>query len=139
MINLNKKTIAQIRAHAASADQNESCGLVVTQGRKQMYIACRNTSKSPAETFELSADDWIDAANIGEIVAVVHSHPRGESFLSGADRQMQARTGVDWVLVSSGEVKVFRHCPHLRGRIFEYGKADCGTLVRDAFMLAGID
>lgn len=52
---------------------------------------------------------------------------------------MQIGSGVDWVLVVGSEVKIFRCCPHLRGRLFDYGKADCGTLVRDAFMLAGID
>nr|WP_284676055.1 Mov34/MPN/PAD-1 family protein [Neisseria subflava] len=34
----------------------------------------------------------------GKIIAVVHSHPNGEPFLSGADRQMQIQTGLPWIL-----------------------------------------
>lgn len=55
------------------------------------------------------------------------SHPMGGHYLSGADRQTHARSDLPWLLVAGGEIRHYRACPHLRGRVFDYGKADCGT------------
>lgn len=118
----------------------EMCGAIADihdKGRR--FFAIDNIAENPEETFEMNPKGWQALAADGEIVAVVHSHPSGEPFLSGADRQMQIQTGLPWVLAVGGRLKQFRCCPHLRGRVFEYGKADCGALIRDAFMLMGID
>lgn len=118
----------------------EICGAIADihdKGRR--FFAIDNIAENPEETFEMNPKGWQALAADGEIVAVVHSHPNGEPFLSGADRQMQIQTGLPWVLAVGGRLKQFRCCPHLRGRVFEYGKADCGALIRDAFMLMGID
>lgn len=118
----------------------EMCGAIADihdKGRR--FFAIDNIAENPEETFEMNPKGWQALAADGEIVAVVHSHPNGELFLSGADRQMQIQTGLPWILAVGGRLKQFRCCPHLRGRMFEYGKADCGALIRDAFMLMGID
>lgn len=118
----------------------EMCGAIADihdKGRR--FFSIDNIAENPEETFEMNPKGWQALAADGEIVAVVHSHPNGEPFLSGADRQMQIQTGLPWILAVGGRLKQFRCCPHLRGRVFEYGKADCGALIRDAFMLMGID
>lgn len=118
----------------------EICGAIADihdKGRR--FFAIDNIAENPEETFEMNPKGWQALAADGEIVAVVHSHPNGEPFLSGADRQMQIQTGLPWILAVGGRLKQLRCCPHLRGRVFEYGKADCGALIRDAFMLMGID
>lgn len=118
----------------------EMCGAIADihdKGRR--FFAIDNIAENPEETFEMNPKGWQALAADGEIVAVVHSHPNGEPFLSGADRQMQIQTGLPWILAVGGRLKQFRCCPHLRGRVFEYGKADCGALIRDAFMLMGVD
>lgn len=118
----------------------EICGAIADihdKGRR--FFAIDNIAENPEETFEMNPKGWQALAADGEIVAVVHSHPNGEPFLSGADRQMQIQTGLPWILAVGGRLKQFRCCPHLRGRVFEYGKADCGALIRDAFMLMGVD
>ena len=118
----------------------EMCGAIADihdKGRR--FFAIDNIAENPEETFEMNPKGWQALAADGEIVAVVHSHPNGEPFLSGADRQMQIQTGLPWILTVGGRLKQFRCCPHLRGRVFEYGKADCGALIRDAFMLIGSD
>ncbi|WP_455261832.1 C40 family peptidase [Neisseria sp.] len=118
----------------------EMCGAIADihdKGRR--FFAIDNIAENPEETFEMNPKGWQALAADGEIVAVVHSHPNGEPFLSGADRQMQIQTGLPWILAVGDRLKQFRCCPHLRGRVFEYGKADCGALIRDAFMLMGID
>lgn len=136
-MNLTKKIQTIIRQHA-QVDE-EICGFVLQQGRSQVYFPCQNVASLPKESFEIRAEDWIEAEKIGRVLAIVHSHPNNEPFLSGADRVAQHQSGLPWVLYTGGEIKVFRYAPLLRGRIFEYGKADCFTLIRDAFMLAGIE
>ena len=139
MIKLTKKTQQAILQHAADCAPKECCGLLVADGRKQIYLPFENHAENSAECFVIMADDWMAADRQGEIMAVVHSHPGGSVYLSGADREFQVVTGLPWLLAAAGEIRQYRACPHLRGRVFEYGKADCGTLVRDAFMLAGLD
>lgn len=136
---LSDEAVGEILNSADAERPREMCGFVVFNYNGLEFFPVENRAENPQETFEISADDWLLAEGAGEIVAVVHSHPHGEPFLSGADRQMQVHSGLPWLLVTNGALKLFRCCPHLRGRRFEYGTADCGALVRDAFMLAGIN
>lgn len=136
---LTKSTEAAILAHAAAAHPSECCGFVLTVGRKQVYRPCQNIAAAPAQTFEIDPQEWLAAEAEGEVLAVVHSHPQGEPFLSPADRLGQQATGLPWVLCVSGSLKVFRPVPLLRGRVFDYGKADCYSLLADAYHLAGIE
>ena len=120
----------------------EICGVIIDMpdfGRRFVRLLNISRMRGCEETFEIGLEDWVRAEEYGNIVSVVHSHPNGEPFLSGADRQMQIQTGLPWILAVGGRLKQFRCCPHLRGRVFEYGKADCGALIRDAFMLMGVD
>ena len=137
-MHLTKKTQDLILKSAAAAS-TEICGFVVQKGRSQIYFPCENQAALPTESFQIGADDWIEAEKLGEIRAIVHSHPHNEPFLSGADRVAQTQSRLPWVLVTNNELKVFRYAPLLRGREFVYGSADCFTLIRDAFMLAGIE
>lgn len=146
MIKLTKKTRQAIIdhvivQHAMAEPPHEACGLIVMDGRKQIYLECDNTAPNPHEAFEIDVLDYLAADNMGEVVAVVHSHPNGEPFLSSDDREHAAGSGVDWVLVvgSQCEIRQYRPVPRLRGRAFEYGKADCSVLLVDAYHLAGIE
>ncbi len=140
MIKLTKKTRTAILQHAEAAAPNESCGFVVMQGQKQIYRPCDNVAARPSESFEIDARDWLLAANDGcEIVAVVHSHPEGGRYLSADDRRFHAGGDLPWLLVADGEVYLYKPVPRLRGRVFEYGVADCSALLLDAYHLAGID
>lgn len=139
MFELSDSVVEEILAHAGQSGSNECCGFVVEAEGTQKYVPCVNVSETPETDFEISPEDYIKAEEVGRIAAVVHSHTNGNHLLSGADRQMQAKSGLHWVLVADGHIKVFRPCPHLRGRTFEYGVRDCGTLIRDVFMLAGLD
>lgn len=140
MIEISDKIQDLIFWFADGYAPQEMCGAIADihdKGRR--FFAIDNIAENPEETFEMNPKGWQALAEDGEIVAVVHSHPNGEPFLSGADRQMQIQTGLPWILAVGGRLKQFRCCSHLRGRVFEYGKADCGALIRDAFMLMGID
>lgn len=129
---LSEEARREMLACAEEAVPSEMCGVLVFSYEGYEFLPLSNCAENPHETFEISADDWMAAERVGEIVAVVHSHPRGEPFLSGADRWMQVETGLPWILVTQGRLKLFRPVPHLRGRVFEYGKTDCGAGARCA-------
>lgn len=126
----------QIINHAKKCGENECCGFVIDN---KIYMPCTNISPTPTETFEISPDDWLTAEEQGEITAIVHSHPNGLPILSEADQIYQQQTAVDWWLVCDNQIHKFRYIKPLLGREFEHGKTDCLTIVRDAYMLAGID
>lgn len=126
----------KILNHAKKCGENECCGFVIDN---KIYMPCTNISPTPTETFEISPDDWIQAETIGEITAIVHSHPNGLPILSEADQIYQQQTGVDWWIVCDNQIHKFRFIQPLLGREFEHGKTDCLSIVRDAYMLAGID
>ena len=126
----------KILNHAKKCGENECCGFVIDN---KIYMPCTNISPTPTETFEISPDDWIQAETLGEITAIVHSHPNGQPILSEADQIYQQQTAVDWWIVCDNQIHKFRYIKPLLGREFEHGKTDCLTIVRDAYMLAGID
>ena len=126
----------KILNHAKKCGENECCGFVIDN---KIYMPCTNISPTPTETFEISPDDWIQAETIGEITAIVHSHPNGLPILSEADQMYQQQTAVDWWIVCDNQIHKFRFIQPLLGREFEHGKTDCLSIVRDAYMLAGID
>ncbi|PNK59475.1 C40 family peptidase [Psychrobacter sp. FDAARGOS_221] len=123
----------QIIDHAKQALPNECCGLIVDA----VYIPCDNVADKPIETFRISHDEWQPAD------VVVHSHPQGQRYLSDADRKAQHKMRCDWWIAVNGsdnwELIKYRYSPLLRGRIFEYGKHDCYSLVEDAYILCGIE
>ena len=81
--------------HAKNEHPNESCGFMLSNGE---YFPCQNIANDPSKHVVWSPDDWILAEQIGDVVALVHSHPDGELILSEADRQAQKQTGLPWFL-----------------------------------------
>ncbi|MGL4858526.1 MAG: C40 family peptidase [Enterobacteriaceae bacterium] len=129
----------EILAHATVQAPEKSCGFVLENAQGWHYQPCCNIADTPEKIVEIAADDWLKASWRGTIIAVVHSHPQGEPWLSGADRIMQQRTACDWWLVAGGQVHRYRTLPPLLGRPFKQGRLDGDTLIRDAFHLAGIE
>lgn len=136
MLILSDAVQAAILRHAAAVAPQECCGLVIVQDGRQIYRACRNVAAAPAESFEIAAEGWDFK---GDLAAIVHSHPQGEPYLSGADRAAMRQFNVPWVLAVAGSLKIFRPVLPLRGRGFVYGRYDCIGLIRDAYHLAGIE
>lgn len=120
----------------AASSQDEVCGLILDGDR---LFRCRNEHPEPGKHFRISDDDWLKAEEVGDVVAVFHSHPQNVLFLSGADRQMQHVTGIPWWLACGGSIRKYRPVPFLLGRRFEHGVMDCYTLFRDAYHLCGIN
>lgn len=128
-----------IRKHAEEEYPNESNGLVVGGGN---YIRCRNLADDPKLNFKLPQDIWARFRALGNVRAVVHSHPDGHYYPSLADQigQLSMPT-IPW-----GIVQVLR--TQTRGPFFWgdtvpiqsiekrpwiMGVYDCYGLVRDYY------
>ena len=61
-------------------------------------MPCRNISTDP-EGFEIDPKDTVKAERLGEIQAIVHSHPHGTADASEMDKRQMALHGLTWVIV----------------------------------------
>lgn len=136
---LNKTLQKNLLSHAEAEYPNESCGLIVKQGNKKVYIPCENRAdKSETENeFVISAEDYADAEDTGEILAVFHSHPDSNANPSLRDRAVCSQMGVPWIIASwpEGDIRIVvpENFP-LEGRPFCHGTdLDCYGLVRDYY------
>ncbi|HEJ9485624.1 TPA: C40 family peptidase [Proteus mirabilis] len=130
MINIEKEIIA----HAKAEGVRESCGVV----SGDRYFPCRNIHPMPAHYFEINPDDWITAECYADIIAIVHSHPSYQPFLSSGDRKFQLKTGLPWWLACNNKLYKFNPIPPLLGRTFSHGFQDCYSIIRDSYHLANI-
>ena len=122
--------------HAQEVFPQESCGLVaIVKGRKR-YFPCQNLAETPDEHFVLNPAEYAEVEDKGEIVAVVHSHPKTNPAPSQADRVACERSGLPWHIVNP-QTEQWGYCqpegfelPYV-GREFVFGVVDCYTLCRD--------
>ncbi|WP_211475031.1 C40 family peptidase [Collimonas humicola] len=139
---MNRGTERAIRAHAVRDYPRECCGLVIKVGRMTKYIPCTNIASNDAD-FRLAKEDYVAAADMGEILAVVHSHPDRPPLPSPADLDACEEGGVPWHivhvskddagLVAAGEIHTFAPSGYeapLLGLPFVHGVHDCYALIR---------
>lgn len=144
-----KEVIDQFKAHAITAFPDEACGLIVGESAVNcIFVACRNVAEKSVEDFKISGEDYLEAAQQGEVLAVMHTHVNSKDYPSGLDMENQMKTGVPWgiavVSVDEASGKEPR-CSEpfffgdqvpvadLIGRPFRHGVWDCYSLVRDYF------
>lgn len=146
---MRKNTLAAIRAHAIAEYPRECCGLVVsTPAGRERYVRCRNTAPG-TDHFVMAAEDYAAAEDLGQVVALVHSHPDAPATPSAADRVACEASGLPWYIVevrkgndgivATGEVHSFApegYQAPLLGRPFAHGVLDCYSIVRDWYQRA---
>lgn len=146
---MNKTTTVAAHAHAIAEYPRESCGLVITENRKEVYVPCRNVAATPSEHFIMNPMDYANSEDRGKIKALVHSHPNAPAKPSDADRVACEASGVPWHIISvyksiddegappkvHGETafKPNGYRAPLVGREFSFGVLDCFTLVQDYY------
>lgn len=138
---LTAKLKKDIIAHAKNSYPNECCGLIIGN----CYHPCANIAKDPKNSFEIDPSDFVVLSALGEVQAIVHSHPNGEPLPSEADRVQMGLHGVPWVICGFGtsvtgdeycQVKSHQPRPYsapLIGRDYIHGVQDCYSLVRDYY------
>jgi proteasome lid subunit RPN8/RPN11 len=137
-----KKTTEAIRAHAAETYPRECCGLVVVVKGRERYMPCTNAAQG-TEHFILPAEEYAAAEELGEIIAVVHSHPDAPAKPSQADLVSCESSGLPWHIVrvdlvdgapQAGELVTIEPTGYkapLVGRQFSHGVLDCYQLIVD--------
>ena len=128
--------LPEVTAHAREDAPREACGLVVVRKGRLRYMRCRNLASHPGEQFVLSPDDYAAAEDVGEVVAVVHSHPTGTTMPSMADRVGCESSGLPWWIINPFTGSHYFFTPNgyrapLVGRPFCFGVLDCYAMIRD--------
>lgn len=132
---LTKTNQADILAHYQACLPKECCGLLVKTGRKISYQPCNNLGQGN-DVFILDPKDWVQAEAMGNIVAIVHSHPNGDILPSDSDKVQMQVHGLPWVITNGKDFDTHYPTPFtapLVGREYHHGVLDCFAIVRDYF------
>ncbi len=132
--------LAKAREHARLCYPEESCGIVF----KDQYIPMNNMAEKPQDEFRIDPIAYARFVLVGNIQAIVHSHPKGPNCPTKLDMEGQIATAVPWVIVPMVQGAAQPpfwwgdQCPvpPLLEREFRMGVADCYTLARDWYRLS---
>ena len=122
--------------HAKDQDPKESCGLLLNMRGKEKYFPCRNLSMTSHQCFIIDPEDYVKADSIGDITAVIHSHPITPPTPSQADRIACEQSNLPWHIINP-KTETWGYCepcgykPPLLDRPWVWGVTDCWSLVRD--------
>ena len=122
--------------HAKDQDPKEAVGLLLNIRGRHKYYPCQNLAITNHQEFILNPEDYVKADNLGEITAVVHSHPTTPPIPSQADRISCEHSKLPWHIVNPktgewGECIPEGYVPELLGRPWVWGVTDCWSLVVD--------
>lgn len=127
-----------IKAHAEECYPEEACGIVVGD----TYHPAKNISDSPTKSFKIAPEFFADCEELGEIVAVVHSHPDQDARPSQVDKCIAEALGLPYwiqsVRLGKCEGRIGKYVPTgwrlpLVGRQFVHGVHDCWGIVCDYY------
>ena len=139
---MNPETEAAFRQHAVAEYPRECCGLIAVIKGKERYLPCRNIADRPNGSFVLHPEDYAKAEDLGDIIALAHSHPDDGTVATDADKVQCAASAMPWYIVSvnkQGETSdIARYEPDdyeapLVGRQFAHGILDCYSLIKDYY------
>ncbi len=142
---MEQSTIAAINAHAEASHPREACGLIVVVKGRERYIPCTNVAQG-TEHFILPAEEFAAAEDLGEVLAIVHSHPDAPAQPTQCDLVACEASGLPWHIVrvdavegkaQAGELYTFAPTGYkapLVGRQFFHGVLDCYQLIVDWYV-----
>lgn len=127
---------SEVLLHAAETYPNECCGLAIVHKGKLKYIKCTNLLSG--DTFCIDPLDYVRAEDLGEVVAVCHSHVNISPNPSEPDIVSCNSSKLPWLIVSypSNEHYVLEPTNYIQpliGRPFFHGVLDCYSLIIDYY------
>lgn len=139
---MQKEILDKLFAHAEEEAPRESCGLIAIVKGRERYFPCKNLSPDN-DQFILDPLDYVRVENIGEIVAICHSHPVTAAVASEADKIGCEQSNLPWYITNpfTRQWSMIEPCGFkapLIGRQWVWGITDCWSLTRDWFMENGI-
>ncbi len=126
--------LTYIKQHLTECSPQEGCGLLIRLAESLEYWPVVNSSGDKMNSFRIAPQDYAEAEEAGEVVAIIHSHPGedGIAYPSILDRQLMRETCLPWIIYApqKDEIAVFFEEPvGLLGREFVLGATDCYGLV----------
>lgn len=130
-------TLDQIRDRAVVSPDVEICGLLLRTPNGITQYPCQNRHNQPDKGFEISADEYAIADQMGEVIGVYHSHIANDRHFSVEDIKAADSENQLWVLyhVPTNRLEQYhpQHPPPYLGREFRYAYQNCYTLMRDFY------
>lgn len=116
----------------------ESCGLLINKKGKIVWKLCENTAEDKLKDFRIDPQEYVKATLVGDIHAIVHSHPDFSCEPSEEDKKASDHLGIPYIIYSLPDAEKYVYTPKklsnpLLGRDYEFGKNDCWSLVRDYY------
>lgn len=136
-MNIPDDVLDQIREHVNATAERECCGLIVATKKKLRYVPVKNIATTN-EHFVMDPQEQAAAEDSGEVMAIVHSHPKEKPTPSEPDLAQIERTQLPW-LIMNWPLNTYTitepsgYQAPLIGRQFQHGVLDCYTLIQDAF------
>jgi proteasome lid subunit RPN8/RPN11 len=145
MVELTKNATLEIQKYAQEAYPAEACGVIVSQGKKFQVVNCKNISAEPNLHFVIDPKEYSLAEELGDVVAIWHSHVNIPPEPSFADRAGCDASETLWIILSifkSDDGFIFsepvyvapenKEVPYIE-RPYLPGVFDCYGLVRDYY------
>lgn len=128
----------QIKDEYAKERPKECCGLIVSNKGVLTCVPAKNDSLEK-DFFRVNPRDYLQASNLGEIVAVYHSHTNGNQNFSEFDKFNSISHNITYVMYCPENNTLLQFSPSYSefntyvGRKFEIGESDCYSLVRSFY------
>tara|TARA_R110000765_G_scaffold426489_1_gene542305 strand:+ start:1644 stop:2363 length:720 start_codon:yes stop_codon:yes gene_type:complete len=135
---LDDKIKKQIKVHHEKEFPKECCGLIVSNRGKLTCVPTKNDSLEK-NLFRVNSGDYLRASNLGEIIAVYHSHTNGNQNFSEFDKFNSINHSLTYVMYCPENNSLLQFSPSCGsfnryiGRKFDIGNTDCYSLVRDFY------
>lgn len=123
--------------HAKSVWPREACALLIAVDGREKLIICRNRADGE-EMFILHGDDYAAAEDQGEVIALIHSHPKTPPLPGEADLVACNQSNLKWYIVATLTGEWHEMYPNgyeapLIGRSWCHGVLDCYSLIEDYY------
>lgn len=135
--------ITEILTHARKEYPKESCGVVIVFKGRERYVPCKNVATERHKEFLIDPEDYANASDMGQIVKIVHSHPKSNPSPSQNDLVSIEATKLPWIICNPlteqwTETQPSNYKAPIIGREYGYGVLDCYALIRDYYNELGV-